>query len=73
ADMDRMLYRLVDRRESREQLVRAGFAAADVERVERLVGRSEFKRQMAPVAKLSPRTLGVDYLYPRRRPAPDPP
>ena len=29
---------------------------------------SEFKRQVPPIAKLGPRTAGVDYLYPRRRP-----
>ena len=28
----------------------------------------EFKRQVPPIAKLGPRTAGVDYLYPRRRP-----
>jgi hypothetical protein len=34
----------------------------------RLIATSEFKRQVPPVAKLGPRTTGVDYLYPRRRP-----
>jgi len=28
---------------------------------------------MPPIAKVSPRTPGVDYLYPRRRPGPQPP
>jgi hypothetical protein len=32
------------------------------------VARNEFKRQVAPVAKISLRTPGIDYLYPRRRP-----
>ena len=32
--------------------------------------KSEFKRQTPPVAKLTTRTPGVDYLYPRRRPVP---
>ena len=39
-----------------------------VERVKRIVATSEFKRQVPPLAKLGPRTTGVDYLYPRRRP-----
>jgi hypothetical protein len=39
-----------------------------VERVDRLIAGSEFKRQVPPIAKLGPRTTGVDYLYPRRRP-----
>lgn len=68
AEIDRMLYWLVDRRLSRAELVRRGLDAAKLERVERLVAGSEFKRQTAPIAKLSLRTPGVDYLYPRRRP-----
>ena len=33
-----------------------------------MIATSEFKRQVPPIAKLGPRTAGVDYLYPRRRP-----
>jgi NAD+ synthase len=72
SDIDRLLYWSVDRRRSREQLLAMGFAADQIERVERLVAGSEFKRQTAPIAKLGPRTPGVDYLYPRRRPKPNP-
>jgi hypothetical protein len=39
-----------------------------VERVDRMVAGAEFKRQMPPIAKVGPRTAGIDYLYPRRRP-----
>ena len=45
-----------------------GFERAMVERVDRMVAGAEFKRQVPPIAKLGPRTAGVDYLYPRRRP-----
>ena len=69
-DLDRLLYWMVDRRYTREQLIGEGFVAAAIERVERMVAMSEFKRQMPPVAKLTTRTPGVDYLYPRRRPVP---
>lgn len=68
AELDRLLYWLVDRRHTPDELLAMGFDVAKVERVERLVAGSEFKRQTAPIAKLSPRTPGVDYLYPRRRP-----
>jgi NAD+ synthase len=70
AEIDRLLYWMVDRRRSQAQLLEMGFSAENIERVERLVVLSEFKRQTAPIAKLSPRTPGVDYLYPRRRPGP---
>jgi hypothetical protein len=49
-------------------MVELGFEASMVERVDRLIAGSEFKRQVPPIAKLGPRTTGVDYLYPRRRP-----
>jgi len=68
AEVDRLLYWMVDRRRTEAELREMGFAAASVERVAGLVAGSEFKRQTAPIAKLSPRTPGVDYLYPRRRP-----
>ena len=68
ADMDRLLYWMIDRRRSREQLLAKGFEAAAIERVQLMVAASEYKRQMPPVAKLTTRTPGVDYLYPRRRP-----
>jgi NAD+ synthetase len=70
AEMDRLLYWLVDRRRTRGQLEAMGFGAPLIERVERLIASSEYKRQTPPVAKLTTRTPGVDYLYPRRRPAP---
>lgn len=67
-ELDRLLYWRIDRRRSLDEVVAMGFDPAFVARVERLVAVSEFKRQMPPVAKLGPRTAGVDYLYPRRRP-----
>lgn len=67
-ELDRLLFWRVDKRRSTEELVAMGFDAATVERVDRMIAGSEFKRQVPPVAKLGPRTAGVDYLYPRRRP-----
>ncbi len=66
--LDRILYWRIDRRRSIDEVVEMGFDRELVERIERLVATSEFKRQVPPVAKLGPRTPGVDYLYPRRRP-----
>ena len=68
AEVDRLLFWMIDRRRRHDELVALGFEPAFVERVERLVVGAEFKRQVPPVAKLGPRTTGVDYLYPRRRP-----
>jgi len=66
--LDRILFWRVDKRRSLDEMVDLGFDAATVERVDRMVATSEFKRQVPPIAKLGPRTSGIDYLYPRRRP-----
>jgi NAD+ synthase len=66
--LDRILFWRVDKRRSIDEMVELGFEASMVERVDRLIAGSEFKRQVPPIAKLGPRTAGVDYLYPRRRP-----
>jgi NAD+ synthase len=66
--LDRLLFWRVDKRRSVDEVVAMGFDRALVERVDRMIAGSEFKRQVPPIAKLGPRTAGVDYLYPRRRP-----
>ena len=66
--LDRLLFWRVDKRRSLDEMQALGFDRAMVERVDRLIAGSEFKRQVPPIAKLGPRTTGVDYLYPRRRP-----
>jgi NAD+ synthase len=66
--LDRLLFWRIDKRRSVDETVALGFDRALVERVDRMVAGAEFKRQVPPIAKLGPRTAGVDYLYPRRRP-----
>jgi len=43
--------------------VQAGFDAAFVDKVVSRVRRFQFKRMMPPIAKLSNRTVGYDFLY----------
>lgn len=64
AELDEILYGLVDERKSRKDLIEAGRRRAVVERIVRMIRDSEFKRKMPPIAKLSPRTVGHDFLYP---------
>jgi len=68
--LDLLLYWMVDRRYTPDQLADKGFAREQIHRVQTMIAKSEFKRQVPPVAKLTTRTPGVDYLYPRRRPLP---
>jgi len=67
-ELDRLLFWRIDKRRSVDEVVALGFARELVDRVDRMVAGAEFKRQVPPIAKLGPRTAGVDYLYPRRRP-----
>lgn len=64
SDIDRVLYELVDERRSPEDLVLAGFEKTTVQRIGELIHNSEFKRKLPPIAKISNRTVGHDFLYP---------
>jgi NAD+ synthase len=63
SEIDAILYELVDERRSVEDTISSGFRKEAVERVEALIRRSEFKRKMPPIAKISSRTVGHDFLY----------
>ena len=63
AEVDRLLYLLVDQRYRPEDCVEEGYDLKFVEQVVERVRRNHFKRVMPPVAKLSQRTIGYDFLY----------
>ncbi|MEO6264463.1 MAG: NAD+ synthase [Luteimonas sp.] len=63
--LDAILLRHVDQEQSREEIVAAGFDAAIVDKVLRLVRTSEWKRhQAAPGPKVSRRAFGRERRYP---------
>ena len=62
-DVDKLLYLLVDHRYSPEECVEAGFDQTFVETVVTRIRRNQFKRMLPPVAKVSNRTVGYDFLY----------
>ncbi|HJW83536.1 MAG TPA: NAD+ synthase [Anaerolineae bacterium] len=63
AEADRLLVLLVDERYTPAEAIEAGFDAKLVERVWRMVRVSHFKRRGPIIAKLSSRTIGVDFNY----------
>lgn len=63
AEVDKLLYLLVDRRYTAEECVAAGFKTAFVQTVIERVRRNHFKRTLPLIAKLSNRTVGYDFLY----------
>ncbi len=64
-EADAVLFRLVDERKPVPNVIAEGFEPDVVERVREMVRRSEFKRHLPIICKLSRRTVGVDWLYPR--------
>ena len=62
-EVDQLLYLLVDRRYTPEECVQAGFDGGFVQKVLQRMRRNQFKRIMPPIAKLSNRTVGYDFLY----------
>jgi NAD+ synthase len=63
ADVDRLLLLLVDNRHSPQACVDTGFDRRFVETVVERIRRSQFKRALPLIAKLSNRTVGYDFLY----------
>lgn len=63
AEVDQLLFLLVDQRYSPEECIAAGFEAGFVRRVVERVRRNHFKRLPPPIAKISNRTIGYDFLY----------
>lgn len=65
ADVDRLLYLLVDRRWRESELLAAGFEASFVRQVMERVRKNHFKRRLPVIAKLSHRTVDRDFRYAR--------
>jgi len=67
AEADEILIRLVDGRASAAEVASAGYPRARVEKIAALIRASEFKRHLPPIAKIAPRSVGHDFLYPYDR------
>jgi len=64
-EADAILYLLVDERYTVEEVADVGYPEARVADVLRRVEGSQFKRRLPIIAKLSQRTIGIDFRYPR--------
>ncbi|MBW4437708.1 MAG: NAD+ synthase [Pleurocapsa minor GSE-CHR-MK-17-07R] len=63
ADVDQVLYLLVDERYTLDEVAEEGFDAKFVRDVWRRVKANHYKRTMPNIAKLSQRTIGHDFLF----------
>jgi NAD+ synthase len=64
-DLDRLLLRLVEMRDSPESMIAGGFPRRMVDDVRRRLVGSQFKRRPPVIAKLSRRAINIDFRYPR--------
>lgn len=62
---DRLLYYMIDERRSDEELQRRGFDRRFVKKVRTMVQKNQFKRRPPVIAKVSYRTVNVDFRYAR--------
>jgi len=65
AEVDKLLYQMIDLRMSDEDLLKNGTSWEFLSKTRRLVVRNQFKRMTPVIAKLSSRTLGIDFRYAR--------
>jgi len=63
--VDRLLFAMVDEQRSAEALERMGFEKNFIAKVQNLVRRNQFKRRPPLIAKVSHRTVNVDFRYAR--------
>ncbi|HEX9828969.1 MAG TPA: NAD+ synthase [Bacteroidota bacterium] len=64
-ELDELLFRMIDERRNDEDLLQFGFAADFIKKVHSLVRKNQFKRRPPVIAKISYRTLNVDFRYVR--------
>lgn len=63
--VDQLLYLLIDERYSPEECQRAGFQRDFIDEVIKRIRQTQYKRVLPQIAKISKRTVGHDFLYPR--------
>jgi NAD+ synthase len=63
--VDQLLYYMIDERRNDDELVTLGFEKHFIEKIKRIVQRNQFKRRPPLIAKISHRTVNVDFRYAR--------
>lgn len=64
-NVDRLLYYMIDERRNDGELLKIGFKKEFIEQVRTLVRKNQFKRRPPLIAKISYRTVNVDFRYVR--------
>lgn len=64
-EADELLYLMIDQRFSDKDLIASGFKPAFIKRVKTIIRKNQFKRVPPIIAKVSNRTINVDFRYGR--------
>jgi NAD+ synthase len=64
-EVDELLFYMIDVREHDEELIRRGYAQDYITKIRTKIQRAQFKRRPPIIAKISSRTINVDFRYPR--------
>jgi NAD+ synthase len=65
AKLDALLYEMIDERHSDEELVKMEFDASLIKKIRMMIQKNQFKRRPPVIAKVSYRTVNVDFRYVR--------
>jgi len=64
-EIDRVFYELIEKRRSPKEVIEEGYDKNLVNMLDKKIYQNQFKRKMPVIAKISQRTVGIDFLYPR--------
>ncbi len=62
---DKILQLMIDKREKKENILKRGYSSEIVEKIARKIKLSQYKRKLPLIAKISERTIGREFRYPR--------
>jgi NAD+ synthase len=65
AKLDALLFEMIDERHSDEELMKLGFEESLIKKVRGMIQKNQFKRRPPLIAKVSYRTVNVDFRYVR--------
>ncbi len=65
SELDALLYEMVDERRSDEELEKLGFSSLSIKKIRGLIQKNQFKRRPPVIAKVSYRTVNIDFRYVR--------
>ena len=65
SEVDKYLFEKVDERKSSEELITMGYTKEYMDKIDKMIYRNQFKRLPPVIAKISNRTINVDFRYNR--------